>query len=101
MALTAGARLKATAGDTQVVVVKAGADGDLTCGGAPMVALDDDATTAADVDPSFADGTLMGKRYTNADGSIELLCTKPGAGSLALDGTALEIKSAKPLPASD
>jgi hypothetical protein len=30
-----------------------------------------------------------------------LLCTKAGAGSLALDGRALGLKEAKPLPSSD
>ena len=31
----------------------------------------------------FDAGTLMGKRYVTEDESLELLCTKPGAGSLA------------------
>lgn len=53
------------------------------------------------VDPAHASGTALGKRYANADGSVELLCTKPGRGSLALDGAPLTIKAAKPLPASD
>jgi hypothetical protein len=43
----------------------------------------------------------MGKRYTNEAGDIEVLCTKPGEGGLAVGGTALEIKGAKPLPSSD
>jgi hypothetical protein len=43
----------------------------------------------------------MGKRYVTADGTIELLCVKPGKGSLALNGVALQIKEAKPLPSSD
>ena len=63
--------------------------------------LDDESAAAAEVDPSFADGTLIGKRYTNEDAVVEVLCTKAGAGSFALDGVVLEIKSAKPLPASD
>ncbi len=45
--------------------------------------------------------TLIGKRYVNEDESLELLCTKGGAGTLALDGTPLEIKQAKQLPSSD
>ena len=47
------------------------------------------------------DGTQLGKRYVNEEGSLELLCTKPGKGSLACGGTLLTIKGAKPLPASD
>jgi len=75
-------------------------DVEVTCGGAPMIELDAEAgaaTLAADA----SGGTLVGKRYVNEDGSLELLCTKPGKGSLAADGVALEVKSAKPLPASD
>ena len=43
----------------------------------------------------------MGKRYVDSAGSVELLCVKPGKGSLALDGVVLTVKDAKPLPASD
>jgi hypothetical protein len=43
----------------------------------------------------------MGKRYVDADSVYELLCVKPGKGSLSVDGVALGIKDAKPLPASD
>ena len=43
----------------------------------------------------------MGKRYVDAGGQYELLCVKPGKGSLAVDGVALATKDAKPLPASD
>ena len=34
-------------------------------------------------------------------GSLELLCTKPGEGSLALGDQLLSLKEAKPLPSSD
>ena len=34
----------------------------------------------------------------NADGKLELLCTKPGKGSLALGDAPLALKEAKPLP---
>ena len=43
----------------------------------------------------------MGKRYVDAAGTVELLCVKPGKGTLAADGVALLLKEAKPLPASD
>ena len=46
-------------------------------------------------------GTQLGKRYVNAAGDLELLCTKPGKGSLGCAGAALTVKGAKPLPASD
>jgi len=46
-------------------------------------------------------GSAMGKRYTNSDETIELLCTKAGQGVPAVDGELLVLKEAKPLPASD
>ena len=42
----------------------------------------------------------MGKRYVD-DSGAELLVTKAGAGSLSIGDTPLELKTAKPLPASD
>jgi hypothetical protein len=79
------------------VVIKCGA-GSIECGGAPMAegAAGGDAPAA-----DFAGGSVMGKRYVDAAGSVELLCVKPGAGSLAVDGIVLVPKEAKPLPASD
>jgi hypothetical protein len=32
---------------------------------------------------------------------VEILCTKPGAGTLTLDGQALSVKATKALPSSD
>jgi len=54
------------------------------------------------LDPAFAGGTLLGKRYTLPDDdSLEILATKGGDGALS-DGTTLLVpKEAKPLPASD
>jgi hypothetical protein len=97
MALKAGARFKSAVSDTQVMVVKAPAgEFELSCGGAPMVGPNDASQ------PGSPDGeTLIGKRYVNADESLELLCTKGGKGALALNGTPLEIKQAKQLPSSD
>lgn len=46
-------------------------------------------------------GAQLGKRYTDTDGSLEVLCTRAGTGALALGGTPLGQKAAKPLPASD
>jgi hypothetical protein len=53
------------------------------------------------LNPDFSSGTLMGKRYVDAAGTFELLCVKPGKGNLSVDGVALTIRDAKPLPASD
>ena len=93
-----GTRLKSAACDTEVMVIRAGS-GTISCGGAPMG--EAKPGEAAALDPGFADGTLMGKRYVDAAGAFELLCVKPGKGSLAVDGIKLVTKDAKPLPASD
>jgi hypothetical protein len=99
--LKAGARFKSAVCETQVMVIKAPADaGVLGCGGHPMLGAADTAGGAS-ADPALSGGTLMGKRYVNADESLELLCTKGGAGSLTLDGVPLEVKQAKQLPSSD
>lgn len=97
--MKAGTKLKSAVDDTEVMVIKAAAAGTLSCGGAPMV--DARAGEMGAIDPAFAEGTRMGKRYTDAAGTLELLCIKPGQGSLALDGVALQLKDAKPLPSSD
>ena len=94
-----GTRLTSQACDTQVIVVRS-ADSldDLRCGGAPMVALG--AERSGKLDPAFADGNVMGKRYVDETGA-EVLVTKAGAGTLTIGQTALSLKEAKPLPASD
>ncbi len=100
IALKAGGRFKSAVCDTQVMVIKAPAGGfELRCGGADVIAPTE--TGTGDVDATLSGGTLMGKRYVNADESLELLCTKGGAGTLSLEGVPLEIKQAKQLPSSD
>jgi len=97
-----GTRLRSQVCSTEVIVVRAG-DGaaELRCGGVPMVDLDQQRESAAGPAAEFSGGTLIGKRYVDADGTIEVLVTKPGAGSLGLGEIALSVKTAKPLPASD
>jgi len=93
-----GTRLKSAVCDTEVVVIRGG-EAVIECGGSPMV--EGDAASSGAPDPAFAGGTLMGKRYVDADDAIELLCVKPGKGSLSIAGVALATKGAKPLPSSD
>ena len=93
-----GTRLKSAACDTEVMVIKCG-EGTIECGGAPMGEAKPAEPAAMSADHSG--GTLMGKRYVDAAGAYELLCVKPGKGSLSVDGEALVTKDAKPLPASD
>jgi hypothetical protein len=93
-----GTRLKSAACDTEVMVIRCGS-GSIECGGAPMG--ETKPAEPAALKPEFSGGTLMGKRYVDAGSAYELLCVKPGKGSLAVDGAALVTKDAKPLPASD
>lgn len=64
------------------------------------VAGDGDGSQAA-LDPGFAGGTQLGKRYVSDEAGLELLCTKPGEGSLSIGSDVLPTKDAKPLPSSD
>ena len=102
MQLKPGTRMRSSVDATEVVVVRApkDADVDLRCGGQAMVPHGQEAG-GGDVDPSFSDGTQMGKRYAGAEGELELLCTKAGEGSLSLGTEPILLKDAKPLPSSD
>jgi hypothetical protein len=96
-----GTRLQSQVCDTQVIVVRS-ADSldDLRAGGVPMVPLDGEKSADATIDPEFSDGNVMGKRYVDESGA-EVLVTKAGAGTLSIGTTPLNLKEAKPLPASD
>jgi hypothetical protein len=96
--MKSGTKLKSTVCDTEVMVIR-GTGLVVDCGGAPMV--EERPAQRGTLDPAFSAGTLIGKRYVDAIGSLELLCVKPGKGSLSINGVALQIKDAKPLPASD
>jgi hypothetical protein len=93
-----GNRLKSAVCDTEVMVIR-GSNAVVECGGAAMA--EERATERGALDAKFAGGTQMGKRYVDAAGTLELLCVKPGKGSLSIGGVALQIKEAKPLPSSD
>ena len=97
-ALRLGAKLKSAVCDTQIMVIRTlPGDFDLRCGGVPM----DSEAEGVSLDPEFAEGSLVGKRYVDAAERIELLCTKGGAGSLSLGTVKLLIKQPKALPSSD
>jgi len=98
-----GTRLRSAVCTTEVMVVAAQRDAavELCCGGQPMLDVGTVPTPADTPAPGFSSGTQLGKRYVNEAGTLEVLCTKPGAGSLSADGLALKIKGAKPLPSSD
>ena len=100
MELKPGLRLASQVSDTEFVVIKGSGEHDLSCGGAPAVPVGDSQAHAGGSGAPDG-GTLMGKRYTDAGATVEILCTKPGAGALSLDGETLGLKESKPLPSSD
>jgi hypothetical protein len=101
--VSAGQRLRSQACTTEVIVVRApDRQVELTCGGHPMAR--DQATgagTANGASAASGGGTRLGKRYVDEPTGLEVLCVKPGDGTVAADGRDLTLKSAKPLPASD
>ena len=100
MELKPGTKLMSAVCETQVIVVRApGTEVELGCGGAPLIGTD--GTPSGEIDPALSDGTLIGKRYAEEELGLELLCTKGGAGTLTCNGVVLDVKGAKPLPASD
>ncbi len=102
MQIKIGARYRSQVCDTEFIIVRA-LPGDLalSCGGHPVIDLGTEPAPGLSVEPGADDGTTIGKRYTDSTGKLELLVTKPGKGTLALDGEPLPQKEAKPLPASD
>lgn len=102
MDIKPGSRWKSAVCDAQMVVVRPPKQaGELQCGGAAVLDLADTAAPTGEVHPDHAGGVLIGKRYTDAESGIEVLGAKAGKGSLAFDGRPLQLKDAKPLPASD
>lgn len=102
MDLKPGSRWKSAVCDAQMVVVRPpSAAGELQCGGAAVLPIDDAAAPSGAVDPGFAEGVVIGKRYVDEASGLEVLGAKAGKGSLSFSGMAMTIKGAKPLPASD
>lgn len=101
MHLKAGTQLRSQVCTTHVMVIRAGdADVDLRCGGEPMTA-DTPAELGTPKD-GLDGGSKLGKRYVSpGDGGLEVLVTKPGAGTLSQGLEPLVVKDAKPLPSSD
>ncbi|WP_234476074.1 hypothetical protein [Streptomyces sp. MBT65] len=97
-----GQMLASTVDTTAVIVVRCpDSEVDITCGGAPMIEGTAPGAVTGTPDPDRMGGSLLGKRYADEDLGLELLCTKQGPGTLAVNGVPLPVKSAKPLPASD
>jgi len=100
MLLKPGTRLRSVTCATRVIVVRAPAgDIDLRCGGAAMTP-EGDSEVSQPIDPEFAGGTHLGKRYTDG-GGLEVLVTKAGDGTLSVGPDSLSIQDPKRLPSSD
>jgi hypothetical protein len=99
--LKTGSRWRSAVCNTEVMVIATPpGDVDLRCGGVPMVPAGTEPPKAT-ASPDASKGTQLGKRYVNEGGKLEVLCTKPGTGSVGLAATLLALKEAKPLPSSD
>ena len=102
--LKTGTRIKSAVCATEAMVIAApdsDSDIEVTCGGVAVIDIGADAPAGVEIQADAAKGTALGKRYVNEAGDLELLCTKPGDGSLGANGEILVLKEAKPLPSSD
>ncbi|MFT4265272.1 MAG: hypothetical protein QM572_17955 [Nocardioides sp.] len=101
MKLAVGQSLVSSVDSTTVIVTRAGDEEvSLACGGVEMVTVGADPVEGV-ADPHLQAGALLGKRYVDGAGTVEVLVTKGGSGTLTLDGESMGILGAKPLPASD
>jgi hypothetical protein len=102
MDLTPGSRWRSAVCESEIVVVRAPAQPVLLCiGGAAVLAAGPDRPVAGAPGQALADGTLVGKRYTDETSGLEVLCTKSGVGTITVAGRRAVIMSPRSLPASD
>jgi hypothetical protein len=101
MLVKPGLRLRSAVCGAEVIIVRtAEAELDLRCGGEPMLPFDATAPGGTTALASGLDqGILLGKRYGADD--LEILCTKPGKGTLSIGDEPLPVLEPKKLPSSD
>lgn len=98
--LKPGTRLWSTVSSAAIVVVRPpNREVTLTCGGAPLT--DQEVSAGQDTGDQSGDRLLIGKRYVDEPTGLQVLCTRAGAGVLAVDGRPMTILASRPLPASD
>jgi hypothetical protein len=95
MAAQVGKRYIAASG-AELIVTKGG-DGALQDGDTPLNIKEDGAPAGG----SGNGDVQLGKRYGSADGSVEVLCIKPGKVELKYNGAAMELMQPKVLPSAD
>ena len=89
MDLRPGSRWKSAVCDAQLVVVRPPSSaGELQCGGVAVVPIDDTKAPTGAIDPAFADGVVIGKRYVDEASGLEVLGAKAGAAG---DAAILEL----------
>jgi len=94
-----GTRVASAVCGTEVMVVR-GADVVLECGGQPVVEAGAAAPSGAPA-PGLDQGTQLGKRYVHEASGLQVLCVKPGDGTLSVAGEPLRLVESKQLPSSD
>lgn len=100
MNLSVGSRWRSAVSEAEVIVIIAPTEElELSCGGVSMASADDPAAQSGS--GAEGEGPVLGKRYVDDTSGLQVLCTRPGAGPLAVDGRPLQLHSAKQLPASD
>lgn len=102
MELKPGSRWRSAVCDTEVVVVRP-PDRPVTfrIGGAGALPAGAGKRASTGPDTALADGTLLGKRYTDEATGLQVLCTRPGSGTITVDGRRATIVAPRQLPASD
>ena len=77
----------------------------IECGGLTMSdggrAADQQDAEATEHIASSDAGTKIGKRYSNEDVGVDVMCVKAGSGSLTVGGLPLSELASKHLPSSD
>src|SRR3978361_915064 len=102
MELKPGSRWKSAVCDAELVVVRPPKTAvTREWGGQPVAPHAGARSEGLSLSADHAGGCLAGKRYTDPVSGLEVLCSKAGAGSLSIDGRAIQAAEAKKLPASD
>ncbi len=98
MAAQVGKRYIAASG-AELIVTKGG-DGALQDGDTSLN-MKEDGPPATGGGGGGGGDVALGKRYASTDGSVEVLCIKPGAVDLRYNGAAMELMQPKVLPSAD